>query len=136
MTSVQIPPRASSPRPRSLRGRLATAATGTVGAVVGLAPHVLHHIGPLLGVALVAGTGGTVLFGILGLAASVPMLLRLHWRFRTWRAPALALALFAVAFSVSTFVVGPLISGSRAPAVPVSPTSGVTEPAGHASHHG
>lgn len=136
MTTTGTPLQATSSRPRTLRGRLATAATATVGAIVGLAPHVLHHIGPLLGVALIAGTGGTILFGLLGLAASVPMLLRLHRRFRTWRAPALALALFAVAFAVSTLVVGPLINGSRTPTAPSGPTPGLTEPAGHASHHG
>ena len=134
MTTTDAPTTAAPPR--TLRGRLATAATGTVGAIVGLAPHVLHHIGPLLGVALIAGTGGTILFGLLGLAASVPMLLRLHRRFRTWRAPALALALFAVAFAVSTLVVGPLISGARSPAAPPVPGPVVSEPAGHAAHHG
>ena len=134
MTTTDAP--ATSAPPRTLRGRLATAATATVGAIVGLAPHVLHHIGPLLGVALIAGTGGTILFGLLGLAASVPMLLRLHRRFRTWRAPALALALFAVAFAVSTLVVGPLISGARTPPAPPAPGPTVSEPAGHAAHHG
>lgn len=136
MTTTGAPARDATSAPPTLRGRLATAATATVGAIVGLAPHVLHHIGPLLGVALIAGTGGTILFGLLGLAASIPMLLRLHRRFRTWRAPALALALFATAFAVSTLVVGPLISGARAPSVPTGPTSTFTEPAGHASHHG
>ena len=91
---------------------------------------------PFLGTALVAGAGGTVLFGLLGLAASVPMLLRLHRRFGSWRAPALALALFAIAFTISTVVVGPLISGVRSPAVPPAPGPVVSEPAGHAAHHG
>ncbi|WP_263730538.1 hypothetical protein [Cellulomonas sp. SG140] len=136
MTTTGTAPRDRAARPTTLRGRLATAATGTVGAVVGLAPHVLHHIGPLLGVALVAGTGGTILFGLLGLAASVPMLLRLHRRFHTWRAPALALALFGAAFAVSTLVIGPMISGSRSPGVGPAPAPAVSEPAGHASHHG
>ena len=136
MTTTGTPPQATSSRPRTLRGRLATAATATVGAIVGLAPHVLHHIGPLLGVALIAGTGGTILFGLLGLAASVPMLVRLHRRFRTWRAPALALALFGVAFAVSTLVIGPMISGSRSPGVAPDPSPAISEPAGHASHHG
>ena len=134
MTTTDAP--STSARPRTLRARLATAATGAVGAIVGLAPHVLHHIGPLLGVALIAGTRGTILFGLLGLAASVPMLLRLHHRFGTWRAPALALALFTLTFTLSTLLVGPLISGSRTPTAPPGLPAGVTEPAGHASHHG
>ena len=37
------------------------AATGVVGVLVGLAPHVLHHVGALAGTALVAGSGGTSL---------------------------------------------------------------------------
>lgn len=135
MTTTDTQPQDSAARPKTLRGRISTAATATVGAIVGLAPHVLHHIGPLLGVALIAGTGGTVLFGLLGLAASVPMLIRLHRRFHTWRAPALALALFGVAFAVSTLVIGPMISGSRSPGAP-APAPSASEMAGHASHHG
>ena len=96
------------------RGRrtLGAAVTGTLGAVGGVAPHVLHHVGPLVGTALVAGTGGTALFGFLGLAASVPMLLRLRRRFGSWRAPGIALVVFTAMFLVSSLVVGPLISGS------------------------
>ena len=95
------------------RGRrtLGTLVTGTLGAVGGVAPHVLHHVGPLVGTALVAGAGGTALFGFLGLAASVPMLLRLRRRFGSWRAPSIALVVFAAMFLLSSLVVGPLISG-------------------------
>ena len=108
----------SGPTPTGPR-RLWHALAGLVGGVVGLAPHVLHHVGFLAGTALVAGSGGTALFGVLGLVASVPMLVRLHRRFRTWRAPAIALVVFAVMFSLSAFVIGPAISGNgetRAPA--------------------
>jgi len=56
-------------------------ATGVIGVVVGLAPHVLHHIALLGGTALVAGSGGTALFGAVGLLASLPLLLRLKRRF-------------------------------------------------------
>ena len=42
---------------------LATGASGAVAAISGIAPHVLHHVGPLAGSALLAGAGGTVLFG-------------------------------------------------------------------------
>ncbi|MER6591368.1 hypothetical protein ABT214_05840 [Micromonospora purpureochromogenes] len=84
---------------------------GAIGALVGLVPHVLHHVGALAGTALVAGAGGTSLFGVIGLVASVPLLLRLHRRFASWWAPAIALAVFAAMFSLSTFVIGPAISG-------------------------
>ena len=46
--------------------------TGAVGVITGLAPHVLHHIGLLAGTALVAGGGGTLLFGGTDSAASAP----------------------------------------------------------------
>ncbi len=98
------------PRLRS-SGRLRNAVSGVLGGVLGLAPHVLHHVGLLAGTALVAGSGGTLLFGALGLLASVPMLRRLHRRCGTWKAPVIGLAVFAVMFAVSAFVVGPQISG-------------------------
>lgn len=87
---------------------------GAVGLVMGLLPHVLHHIGLLAGTALVAGSGGTALFGVLGLLASIPMLVRLYRRFGSWVAPALGLLVFASMFSLSAFVVGPAISGTGA----------------------
>jgi len=37
---------------------------GAIGAVVGLIPRVLHHIGRLTGTAPVAGSGGTALFAV------------------------------------------------------------------------
>lgn len=106
-----------------------TLLSGVLGTVVGLAPHVLHHIGPLVGTALVAGSGGTALFGALGFLATIPMLIKLHRRFSSWWAPAIALSLFAVTFVISTVVVGPLISGRGDP---VSP--GVSE-IDHGTHH-
>lgn len=83
--------------------------------LTGLAPHVLHHVGPLAGTALVAGAGGQVLFGVVGFAVTIPMLVKLRRRFHTWLAPAVALAVFAAIFSLSTFVIGPRISGATAP---------------------
>ena len=106
-----------------------TVLSGGLGGIVGLAPHVLHHVGPLVGTALVAGAGGTALFGILGLAASVPMLIKLHRRFANWWAPAIALGVFAAMFLISSFVVGPLISAPDEPTTP-----GVTE-VDHDAHH-
>ncbi|WP_290514181.1 hypothetical protein [Aeromicrobium sp.] len=70
----------------------------------------LHHAGLIFGAALVTGAGGNLLFGILGLLFSVPLLHRLYARFNTWKAPAIALAIFVVMFSLSAFVIGPAIS--------------------------
>jgi hypothetical protein len=129
------PPPADATR-RGGTGRLRawwSALVGAIGAVVGLAPHLLHHVGLVAGTALVAGAGGTVLFAIVGLAGSVPFLLRLRRRFGTWWAPAVGLAVFAVMFAVSAFVVGPAINsgGDPAPAGP-QPSPSVE----HTEHHG
>lgn len=100
---------------------------GVWGAVTGIAPHALHHVGPLAGTALVAGAGGQLLFGLAGLALSVPTLVRLRRRFDSWVAPGVALVIFAGVFTVSAFVVGPRISG-------VEPDTSVTERADHDVH--
>jgi len=120
---------AALPRPRRLRAAW-TAISGVVGVVVGLAPHVLHHIGPLVGTALVAGAGGTALFGAVGLLAAVPMLIKLRRRFGSWWVPGVALLVFVAAFVISTTVIGPLISGndSGSPTAPTTPTD-------HDQHH-
>ena len=107
-----------------------TVFSGIMGGILGLAPHVLHHVGPLVGTALVAGVGGTALFGVLGLIASVPMLIKLRRRFSNWWAPAIAIGVFAAMFSISSFVIGPLISGPDAPPRP----PGVSE-VDHIAHH-
>lgn len=109
------------------------AVLAAIGTVVGLAPHVLHHVGLLAGTALIAGSGGTVLFGVIGLAASVPMLLRLRRRFGSWWAPVIGLAVFAVMFSLSAFVIGPAISGTGSDATPADQPSPAPE---HTEHHG
>ena len=122
-----ISPLASDVPPTSRARAAWNAVVGAIATLVGLLPHVLHHLGLLAGVALVSGTGGTVLFGLIGLAASIPLLVRLQRRFHTWRAPAIALVLFALMFSLSSFVIGPALSGN----------GGGTEkrPAGHEQHH-
>lgn len=106
---------------------------GGIGTIVGLAPHVLHHVGLLAGTAIIAGTGGTVLFGVIGLAASIPLLLRLRKRFGTWWAPVIGLTVFAAMFAVSAFVIGPLINDTNSPA-PAPAGPGPT-PDQH-GHHG
>ena len=128
-------PQESQSPPRARSGKLRTwwnASAGAIGVITGLAPHVLHHVGLLAGTALVAGTGGTTIFGILGLLASVPLLLRLKRRFGSWWAPAIGLAVFAVMFAVSAFLIGPAISGNSGGPGGGQPTPTVN----HSNHHG
>ena len=96
---------------------------------MGLAPHVLHHVGLLAGTALVAGSGGTALFGAVGLLMSVPLLLRLRRRFGTWRAPALGLGVFVAMFAISAFLIGPAISSESTSSSPTAPV------VNHNGHH-
>ena len=100
-----------------------------VGAIVGLIPHVLHHVGLFAGTALIAGATGTIVFGIIGLLASLPLLIKLHRRFGTWRAPFIALLLFLAMFLLSSFVIGPAIRGETVKAPVVAPQID------HESHH-
>jgi hypothetical protein len=65
--------------------------------IAGIAPHVLHHVGPL------AGTGGTLLFAGIALVVSIPFLLRMYRRFHSWIAPASTLAVMTAMFLLSTF---------------------------------
>ena len=119
--------------PRSVLARTRVALSSAVAVVLGLLPHVLHHAGPVAGAALFAGTAGSLLFAALGFIAAIPMLLRLHRRFGTWRAPAIALAVFGAVFAFSTFVIGPAITGRGSTA---SSGQQVTQPdGGHQSHH-
>jgi hypothetical protein len=110
------------------RIRITGAASGALGTVAGITPHVLHHVGPIAGTALLTGTGGSFLFGAAGFVLTTPLLLQLRRRFRTWIAPAIALTVFATMFTVSTLWIGPavrdLISGDDG----VSDTS-------HEEHH-
>jgi hypothetical protein len=77
------------------------ALTGLIATVAGIAPHVLHHVGLFAGAFLITGAAGNLLFGALGLLLSVPLLRRLHRRFGTWKAPAIAVGVFAMMFAVS-----------------------------------
>ena len=135
-TSVAAPPAATG----WVRALWNTVVAG-IAVIMGILPHVLHHIGLLAGTALIAGAGGTVLFGVLGLAASVPFLIKLYRRFGTWVAPAVALGVFTVMFAISAFVIGPAINGADsstpgpAPA-PATATAPATAPTvDHGSHH-
>ena len=116
--------------------RVRLAVSATIAAVLGLAPHVLHHAGPLAGAALLGGVGGSLLFGAAGLALSAPFLLRVHRRCGNWRVPAALLVTFAAIFSVSTFVVGPAISGADENQAPAVTTPDQTPPpSAHEQHH-
>ena len=120
------------------RGRLRSlwsALVGGIGLLMGLLPHVLHHVGFLAGTALVAGSGGTALFGALGFLASIPFLLRLRRRFGTWRAPAIGLSIFAAMFALSTFVIGPAFSGSSGAGGSGGDKPGPVPSVDHTGHH-
>ena len=89
--------------------RLYGALSGAVGTIAGITPHVLHHVGPIAGAAVLTGTGGNILFGAIGFVVTVPLLLRLRRRFGSWLAPGIALAIFAAMFTVSTLWIGPAV---------------------------
>lgn len=110
-------------------GAIWNAATGAIALVSGSAPHVLHHAGLLVGVAFLGGALGTSIFGVIGFAASIPFLIRLRNRYGTWRAPAIAVVVFAAMFTLSAVVVGPAISAARNPPPPAQQPD-------HAQHHG
>ncbi len=107
--------------------RLLAALSGVFGAIAGITPHLLHHVGPILGAAMLTGTAGNILFGAVGFVFTLPLLIRLRRRFGSWLAPALALALFAAMFTVSTLWIGPAIrevitgASETAPADPHHP---------------
>ena len=126
----QGPTRPGAPHDRI---RAVRDAAGTViGAIMGVLPHVLHHVGLIAGTALVAGTGGTAVFFALGLLFSIPMLRRIYRRFGTWIAPAVAIGVFTAMFALSTFVIGPALGGSDQPEVVVPAPVPVSQ---HSQHH-
>ena len=116
--------------PRSLLERVRATLAALGAAVLGAAPHVLHHVGPLAGAAVLAGATGKLLFGAIGFVLAVPMLRRLRRRHGSWAVPGGVLALMAVVYTFSAFVIGPAITsdsgGSAPPAV---------SPSEHKAHH-
>ena len=119
----------AGPEPRSSRLRVALG--GAAAALMGAAPHVLHHVGPLAGTALVAGAGGTLIFGALGLVLTIPLLRRLRLRTGSWVAPGAALALMATLFTLSSLFVGPALTDSD----DAAPAQRAPAPAEHEQHH-
>ena len=102
------------------------AISAAVGAVLGLVPHVLHHIGLVAGAAVVTGIGGSAVLYLLGLVFSIPLLRRLWRRFHSWQALAAAVTVFTALFLLSALVIGPAISGGSAPEAPSGPEPSAT----------
>jgi hypothetical protein len=98
--------------------------------LLGLLPHASHHAGLIIGAALLPGAGANLLFGALGLLLAVRQLRRLYTRFKTWKAPAIALIIFAAMFSFSAFVVSPAVSGDSSDKAP----SQTPDHSGHDGH--
>lgn len=121
---------------RGVLGTVWSSVTAVVGGIMGLLPHLLHHVGLLGGVVLVTGATGNVVFLVLGLVLSLPLFQRLYRRFGTWKAPALALAVFALMFSLSAFVIGPAINNEDSrPGQDRTPVQ-TPAPDNHEGHHG
>ena len=59
---------------RGFWGALWAGTRATVGALMGLAPHVMHHIGFLAGAAFLTGFLGNSLLYVVGLLLSIPLL--------------------------------------------------------------
>jgi len=127
------------------RTRLAAIWAGiraTIGALMGLTPHVLHHVGFIAGAALLTGVVGNLALFAVGLLLSIPMLRRLGRRFGTWKAPTIGVVVFTALFAVSTFVIGPLLNqpstGAEPPpqsATSESPSPIASESDEHTGHH-
>ena len=115
---------------RGFWGALWAGTRATVGALMGLAPHVMHHIGFLAGAAFLTGFLGNSLLYVVGLLLSIPLLRRLRRRFGTRKAPAIGVAVFTALFALSAFVIGPLFN----PATPNQPDT--PSPAASASASG
>lgn len=118
--------------------RAAWAATRAgIGALLGLLPHVLHHVGIFAGTVLLAGLWGNAVLYVAGLLLSIPMLRRLRRRFNSPIAPLVGVLAFTGLFLLSAFVIGPALSGTQTS--PTAPPSSVSIPAAgedeHASHH-
>ena len=128
LTERGTAPQQTQPSPMRTASSAVSAGIGTL---TGLLPHALHHVTLVAGAALVTGLLGNLLIGLVGLALSVPLLRRLHRRFHTWRAPAIAVAAFVAAFSISALVIGPALLNTDTPSPGDAPTQ-----IDHEAHHG
>jgi hypothetical protein len=118
-------------RERLRAGWAATRAA--LGSLLGLAPHVLHHVGILAGTALLAGVWGNLALYAVGLLLSIPMLKRLRSRFGSNLAPITGAAIFTIMFLFSAFVLGPAINPT--PPAPTAPPQSAEAGSGHSAHH-
>lgn len=122
-------------RPR-LKDRARSAWAGVraaVGGLLGLLPHILHHVGIVAGTALLAGVWGNLALYLVGLLLSIPLLRRLRRRFGSPLAPVAGAAVFTVLFLFSALVLGPAIS--RTPVDEPAPVTSPTATDEHAGHH-
>jgi hypothetical protein len=129
-TSAESAP-AASPH-GGLGSRVRSTIVATWALFVGALPHVLHHVGPLAGAAIVSSAGGRALFGVAGFLLTIPMLRRMRRRTNSWRAPMIALAIFVVMYLVSSLIVGPALTGSSSPDTQQPRARSGDE---HANHH-
>jgi len=109
------------------------ATRAALGSLLGLAPHVLHHVGILAGTAFLAGLWGNLTLYAVGLLLSIPMLRRLQRRFGSIAAPITGVALFTIMFLFSALVLGPAIN--PAPASQVAPAQSSEAGFDHSAHH-
>jgi hypothetical protein len=86
---------------------------------------------------LLAGASGKLLFATLGFVAAIPMLRKPRRHTGSWRVPSGVLAVMAVLFAFSSFVLGPAIAGDDddPAATHTAPSSRIPSPAEHERHH-
>jgi hypothetical protein len=109
------------------------ASRAALGSLLGLAPHVLHHVGIFAGTAFLAGVWGNLALYVVGLLLSIPMLRRLRRRFGSIAAPITGVALFTVMFLFSALVLGPAINPT--PIAQVAPAQSSEAGFDHSAHH-
>lgn len=136
---AEVSPPATAGGPKTVRQRISTAwaaVRAAMGGLLGLLPHVLHHVGILAGTALLTGLWGSAVLYVAGLLLSIPMLKRLRRRFHTRLAPLVGVVAFTTVFLVSALVIGPAFSGAQSPQAGQNPASSAPAPTtDHASHH-
>lgn len=100
--------------------------------MLGVVPHVVHHIGLVAGAALLTGAAGNGFLYVVGLLLSLPLLRRLKTRDGSGVAPVIGGVVFTALSALSAFVIGPAIG--RAPvSVPAVAPSVTTDH--HRGHH-
>ena len=111
------------------------ATRAALGSLLGLVPHVLHHVGIVAGTALLAGVWGNLALYVVGLLLSIPMLRRLHRRFNSIVAPIAGATIFTLLFLISAFVIGPAINPGPEPPVAPTVTQSPALDSEHEGHH-